>query len=46
MSLSFNTMSCPEGKDVCLVLARDFMNLLITTPQNQNPESSGRQAEV
>lgn len=31
MSLSFTAMRCPEGKDVCLVLARDFMNLLLTT---------------
>ena len=29
MSLSMRSCSCAEGKEVCLVLARDFMNLLV-----------------
>ncbi|MBT8329350.1 MAG: DUF4388 domain-containing protein [Desulfofustis sp.] len=29
MSLTMKSCSCAEGKEVCLVLARDFMNLLV-----------------
>ena len=41
MSLTMRSCSCGTGKEVCLVLARDFMSLLIkmqTDPAWQQPE--------
>ncbi len=38
--LSEKTLSCPEGKEVCLILVRDMTELLLTFFKNQpfNPE--------
>ncbi len=45
MSLTMRSCSCADGKEVCLVLARDFMNLLIK--MQSDPEwSSLKNAET